>query len=758
MPKLIWVHLPRKTRPRFVGSALLALVAVGVALSYAATAIAEVCPNEQARNEDGGLSLSLPDCRAYEQASPVDKEDQDVSVLSPSGSTEGASIEGYEQPFLSSADGNAVVYVGGASTEGNGEIYRNVYVSTRGSESWQARGISPVGREPTYVAFSSDLTVGLLSYALEEFQASPPLETELPGGYRYKDLYLRVPSETSRRANVYVPVVGAPTNRARSSSAFQILFEGASEDLSRVVFEANEVLTKPTAVAPEPMDPGEKDYDLYEWAEGGQRLVNVLPGNEAASLHASIAGGSHDVSSDGSRIYWYDNQGRLYLRENGENTFEVDASEVPEGEGGKELKERESRSGGGSFFTASMDGSRAFFTDGKALTSNAVEGSGSNLYEYLVGGERHLMDLTPGASADVQGVLGASENGSYVYFVARGDLAKGATAGGDNLYLWEDGATRFIATLSFPGGAECGSKPNECANKIYVEHIFGNAVDQNYVEPGLDVWSSNLSYKVAEVSPDGRYLVFMSKASLTGYQNTRSGALGEKDGERVSEVYLYDATANRLMCASCIPDGARPVGESYLPPSESVLYQPAYITDSGRVFFDSQEALLSDAMNGATGVYEYENGQLYLISYGLSVGSSYFDAANVGVPEQPEQGGDDVFFTTKQRLVAADQDEQADLYDARVDGGFTVVGPVPTCDGEAGCLGSFRVQLPVLGVPTSTSLSGLGSGVGVVETSAVSSKPNTTKRTKAKVRRKKDKTGKRVKKRARVRSRRERKR
>ena len=111
------------------------------------------------------------------------------------------------------------------------------------------------------------------------------------------------------------------------------------------------------------------------------------------------------------------------------------------------------------FWTASTDGSRAFFTDESRLTGEALAGSGVNLYELEVEGE-HLVDLTGGhARAGVLGVLGASEDGSVVYFVAEGALTgseenaagQAAVEGGDNLYVYQAGAARplrFLGSLS----------------------------------------------------------------------------------------------------------------------------------------------------------------------------------------------------------------------------------------------------------------------------------------------------------------------
>jgi Tol biopolymer transport system component len=83
------------------------------------------------------------------------------------------------------------------------------------------------------------------------------------------------------------------------------------------------------------------------------------------------------------------------------------------------------------FETMSANGSKVFFTD-------TDEGRGGDLY---------VFDTATGASTDLtanhgigeanagvqDAVMGASEDGSYVYFVATGVLASGAVSGADNV-------------------------------------------------------------------------------------------------------------------------------------------------------------------------------------------------------------------------------------------------------------------------------------------------------------------------------------
>ena len=156
------------------------------------------------------------------------------------------------------------------------------------------------------------------------------------------------------------------------------------------------------------------------------------------------------------------------------------------------------------------------------------------------------VDPHPAKSADVQGtVLGASEDGRYVYFVAKGALASGAARGTcptasegqcENLYVADTATQRkaLVAVLStddFP--------------------------DWRAGETG----AHDLSEVTTRVSPNGRYVAFMSERSLTGYDN-RDVAGGAPD----EEVFLYHAPedlateAGTISCASCNPTGERPTG------------------------------------------------------------------------------------------------------------------------------------------------------------------------------------------------------
>lgn len=285
-------------------------------------------------------------------------------------------------------------------------------------------------------------------------------------------------------------------------------------------------------------------------------------------------------------------------------------------------------SGGGVFETASRDGAVAFFS------------KAGHLYRYDAASDA-VTDLTPGGG--LLGVLGASVDGSRVYYLT--------TAG---LFLREGAVTTKAADGA--DAAEAGSYP-----------------------PGTGT---------ARVTPDGARLAFVSKASLTGYDNRDATS-----GTPRSEVFLYDASSATLLCASCNPTGERPIGDSTLPgasangkaPTATRIYKPRALSDDGRrLFFDSTDALAVQDTAKRPDVYEWEEaghgscvrpgGCIALISRGRSSeGGSFLDAS---------VDGDDVFFLTEDSLVGSDTGF-ADVYDARVGGGFAEAEKPIECVGDA---------------------------------------------------------------------------
>ncbi len=105
--------------------------------------------------------------------------------------------------------------------------------------------------------------------------------------------------------------------------------------------------------------------------------------------------------------------------------------------------------------------------------------------------------------------------------------------------------------------------------------------------------------------------------------------------------------------------------------------------------------------NGVLDVYEYEGGQVYLISSGTSSYESNLEDAS--------ENGDDVFFRSNQQLVPQDnQPGQIVIYDARVAGGFAEPSSPPPCTTADACRTPVSPQPLVYGAPASQTFSGSG--------------------------------------------------
>jgi hypothetical protein len=594
-------------------------------------------------------TAGLPDGRAYELVSPAEKNGGEVFPLAPLlGSCAGWCKPGITllaYPRQASPGGESVVYEGFPFSPTAGAPLENEYLSMRSAAGWRTTALSPAPQS-SYgpVGYNTGLDDSILETRALESREAATLSGEAPAGYA--NLYL----QSNTALGVPRPLLtAAPPNR--SAATFAVRYIGASADFSRIFFEANDALTASTPFAPEAVDGGPGEFNLYEWAGGRLRLVNVgsgmrtAPGAEFGSgVQLKSGNPSHlsrvlanAISADGSRVFWSYSSGQVFVREDGETT-----AEIPDHTG--------------RFLAASADDSRLLLSDGKLFDVDDLSAP--------------PVDLTEGKGGFL-GTLGQSEDLSHVYFVdtealtganAEGRSPDEGGPGEDNLYAWVEGRLDFVATLVPSDGGPYGD------------------------------WAPSPVNRKAEASPSGRWLAFLSRAQLTGYENEgpcEYNSRFELLTVPCSEVFLYDSTSGRLICSSCDPSGAPPLGPSRVPSVEGATgteSQPSYLGDSGRLFFESGDSLSPFDTNGnVEDVYEYEpaglgtcsrgGGCVSLISTGHGAVDSNFLAA--------DPSGKNVFFTTRERLVGVDRDELMDVYDAREGGGFPEELAPAGCRGEA---------------------------------------------------------------------------
>jgi hypothetical protein len=644
------------------------------------------------KTQSAGGALALPDGRQYEMVSPEYKgSGQVLGITAANGVTiAGSSAE------QAAENGSGMTYLTSTPTVTNpsGDARATQVLSTREPDGgWTSQDVSP----PHSSAVGAELDLGesdrLFSSDLSRAVVQEP---------RSGEIVLR---ENLSAATQLLPTVGESPDS----------FVAGSADLTHIVVNA--------------------EGGLYEW-DGGTSLepVSLLPGG-AMDTAGKLGGpkpeytfensefaGRHAVSNDGTRIVWGDGKQLFSRNMLTREEVQVDASRVGAG------------SGEGVFELASNDGSRVFFEDQNEL----VRGGAPGLYMFDVE-DNQLTDIAP-----VTDVLGANEEGTSLYVLSESRLSTAPNAqketaaeGAQNIFLLHESpvgsgtwSKTFVATLS----------PSDDNG-----YFHGGAYPQKLVN-----WS-------VRTSPNGEYFAFMSDESLTGYDND-DAASGKPD----EEVFLYRAPENptsetgTLVCASCDPTGARPTGEydtgvypglamdptrtwgkngsgtephwvaSLIPgwnealgpitPYNPSVYESRVLSNEGRLFFDSSDALVPQDVNGKEDVYEYEpdgvgscstgaSGCVALISSGQGKDNSDFVDASAS--------GDDVFFVTSDRLVAADKDNAVDMYDAHV---CTSAAPClspsaavsPPCDSTDACRAAAVAQPGVFGVPASATFSGAG--------------------------------------------------
>jgi hypothetical protein len=655
------------------------------------------CPNQPFRTGAGAL---LPDCRAYEQASPVDKG--------------GLGAEGFIDYFAAADDGSGATFFsnGGTGIPASGGAHQEfvTMLSSRNGESWtMQRLLAPeaTGQTGTYLGASADLRYALIESCLTGIGAGTGcgLFLEDTAGQTFTEI---VPRELNQ--------LQAPRYGFGSYA-----YDSISADGSRVFFETKAQIT-PDAAA------GKGNLYMWDRASGAVSLVGVLPGatpkapsggsfggayewagsgvnlNAGGSLAGLYVEAIHAISEEGDKAYFTaGGNGQIYLRRNltGPNpsTLQVSAPEagVTDPNGTKPAV----------FLEATPDGSRAFFFSSQKLTKDATTGpldKGADLYRYDAA-TKALVDVTPDPAgtnpdgAGVLGLLGASRDGTSGYFAAEGVLAAGASAGANNIYRFEEESD---------GGFSYAFVATTDDRRNWSPTSSGRVVQPEGSE----------FFKNSRVTPDARTLVFSAtSATSRGCEISRTALC--------RELFMYSVDHGGPFCVSCNPTGDKSFGDAtlstvdlnaYLPPRGFIEQRLTrnLTADGTRLFFQSPDPLVAGDTNASEGctyysttggtkqpdcvdVYEWEapgspggscksaevnGGCLYLLSTGKSKDPSNFIDMSAD--------GRDVFIATASQLVPVDRDELFDVYDVGVGRGLVaqqaVPGP-PCASGEA-CQGA----------------------------------------------------------------------
>lgn len=591
---------------------------VGLGLSAPTALAADGCGNAALREQQG--STRLPDCRAYEQVSPVDKN----------GGTIASGLGARKQA------GAVTFWSTSSFADTPGSIMGN-YRAMRGEGGWTTSSLNPptTGRNPILM---DQFYVSAMS---EDFSRAV-IETKYP--VDPQDQGTGAAANIGHFDDYRFEGDGSFTWLSKPTllpdvSPKETYFAAASDDLERIAFDSTKPLTD---------DGGATQTTQQVYVRDGEttRLVSVAPGggalpggaklggNDGNNAGGSTMGGFYPsaLSADGQTVYFMTFKNvtnpQIYVR--------TDA--LGAGAASKHVSRSHAAGTVGAgcqptiaYLTANRDGSRMWFACPAKLTDDAPATGGIYVYD------RDQDDLeyvtAPNAPAGVDAgqakLLAADPDADYVWFQMPAALTDDAVAGGNNVYVLHDGHYSFVANV------------------------------------GNDVVST---YRVA-LSPDGSQIAFDSPTQIS----PRAGG--------VAQVYAADANAAdpTAVCVSCRTDGSDSQGladfrNAGLSPFVGPSRVPPFgaIDDDGRVFFTSTDRLVPEDGNGTADVYQYDDGELTLISTGTDPGGAVFAGASAD--------GTDVFLITAEKLVPQDTDNGvADIYTARIDGGFVAPENPPSC-------------------------------------------------------------------------------
>ncbi|HVS99165.1 MAG TPA: hypothetical protein VHE08_01480 [Solirubrobacterales bacterium] len=632
-------------------------------------------------------SCGLPDGRCFEMVSP-----REPGPVAAPGTSKGSA----ELHFQAGNEPGSLAYIVEAGFPGSTTGAEVLYRGTRGADGWSSTQLSTPLKAVNQTGSDHSGVVRMLARNLScgASEAYTPLTNDPGAQYTFDsggtNLYLHHPDGS------YTAITKLPPEQISGSRSYFVY--GVSDNCGKVVFKTgNTYPGVPVAGSGE---------HLYEWEEGKLRGVGYVPaaGGEPGEEEVAAAqpGGSEDsanlVSADGSRVFFTATRqyspnpeeiGKVgvFVRENGKVTHDLSLSEtlVPDE--------------GAAFKYATADGSKVFFTANAGLTSESSS-KGTDLYEYNLENSK-LTDLSiedaPGGAADVAGFVGASHDGSHVYFAASAQLVPG-----QGRTLAQNERSKTVSLYGADGGEV------SFVGTVTEEDLRNVSIDR------LNQWTSR-------VDLSGRYLMFESSADNTAYH---SGG--------VSEVYLYDADAageEATVCVSCRQNGqpsantltllnegfsANPMNEMG---PESVPRNLVVVNGKARVFFTSGDELAPGAPSSATGggsLYEWAHGQVFDIASDAEgsvkprlLGTTVrFGGASLE--------GTDLYFSSPDSLTWEDHDGRFSVYDARIGGGFPEPPPPPApCDsrseGQNSCLGQATEQPPATSAPGSSTFNGPGS-------------------------------------------------
>ena len=329
----------------------------------------EPCPNEAFRQ--GLPSATLPDCRAYEQATPIAKNAGEATSV----------------PWLQAAadDGDAVTFLSDAGfPDAEGAQDMPLYLATRNASGWSSQGVLPSGT----LAHHDARILGWLPDLSEVFsrvanQGTPPISafvsrpgvgpgTRMISPFSPRTSYSYADSSADERLVLFEEV----SNATRKSTLW--LWDRTTDTRKEVsVLNDDDGSPAPLSAFAGPFD----------WAAG----TTTRSLSEGGSNRLYYTHDSNVLSDDGLALFFTASEtGQLYLRRNPTEaqgpvdaqgtctnsalacTIQVSKSRKTDGKGPNGTDSAGSRPA--VFHTASANGRYVFFTSSEKLTNDANTG------------------------------------------------------------------------------------------------------------------------------------------------------------------------------------------------------------------------------------------------------------------------------------------------------------------------------------------------------------------------------------------------
>jgi len=588
--------------------------------TYPAESIKSGCSNATLRT---GLSMFLPDCRAYELVTPTDTNGRvplGVGYLGTYFATRHTSPSGGMVSFQ--IEGGAI-----PGYEATGSYAGDPYLSTRTDRGWETTYAGPNGEEsPALLPGSNSPDQSFSFWSTGSGQGSASVEENVTTYLQYPD--------------------GHSAFVGRGSLGVDPVADGKliSEGGTHVIFVSSNRAGK-SAVRLEPAAPSNGTQTVYDRTIDPitdveeTHVVSLLPGNKtpAAGQDAEYVGASLDGKGVAFQI-----GGTLYFRFSNEETFNI-------GEGL-------------TFAGIAEGGERIFYIKGGDLfTFTAKSQSTTKITE--------TGDVIPvNISADGTGVYWVSASRIPVEPNPAGDLPE---VGKQNLYLSDAGEISFVGTVTKRDveGEDGGNG-----------RLGGLGLWTTAVGPGAAENPGRLAIDPSRSTPDGTVLLFESRAVLDDYDHEGYAQIYRYDSvQQELDCLSCNPTLAPAIENSSLQSIAREQGAPE--PFGSFAFVANLRSDGKRAVFQSTEALVASDTDGLQDVYEWEDqgvgscrraaGCVHLISSGQSDRIDYLYAVS--------DSGDDVFFRSSDLLLSGDADETPSIYDARAGGGFPEPGPPPQC-------------------------------------------------------------------------------